>query len=66
MKDRIIKSLLAHAQGDLQKHLTNVEVYLTNAAGIGEHSDILGAIEHELNEAAKYEDQIQVIQKYLK
>tara|TARA_Y100000817_G_scaffold307962_1_gene295019 strand:+ start:1140 stop:1340 length:201 start_codon:yes stop_codon:yes gene_type:complete len=66
MRERIIKSLLAHAQGDLQKHLTNVEVYLTNAAGIGEHSDILGAIEHELNEAAKYEDQIQVIQKYLK
>ena len=66
MRERIIKSLLAHAQGDLQKHLTNIEVYLTNAAGIGEHSDILGAIEHELNEAAKYEDQIQVIQKYLK
>ncbi len=66
MRERIIKSLLAHAQGDLQKHLTNTEVYLTNAAGIGEHSDILGAIEHELNEAAKYEDQIQVIQKYLK
>ena len=66
MRDKLIKALLSHAQGDIQKHLANVEVYLTNPAGIGEHSDIMEAIEHELNQVAKYQDQIDVIQRYLK
>tara|TARA_R100000278_G_scaffold113942_1_gene92278 strand:- start:503 stop:709 length:207 start_codon:yes stop_codon:yes gene_type:complete len=66
MKDKLIKALLSHAQGDIQKHLANVEVYLTNPAGIGEHSDIMEAIEHELNQVAKYQDQVDIIKRYLK
>ena len=66
MRDKLIKALLAHAQGDIQKHLANVEVYLSNPAGIGEHSDITEAIETELNIIAKYQDQIAVIYKYFK
>jgi len=65
MREQIIKALIAHAQGDIQKHVANVEVYLTNPAGIGEHSDVMEAIEHELNQVAKYMDQIEVIQKYI-
>ena len=64
MREQLLKALLAHAQGDIQKHVANVEVYLTNPAGIGEHSNIVEAIEQELNELAKYQDQIDVIQKY--
>ena len=37
MRDQLLKALLAHAQGDIQKHVANVEVYLTNPVGIGEH-----------------------------
>tara|TARA_Y100001938_G_scaffold135665_1_gene197575 strand:- start:148 stop:354 length:207 start_codon:yes stop_codon:yes gene_type:complete len=66
MRDKIIKALLSHAQGDIQKHLANIEIYLTNPSGIGEHSDILESIEHEINQVAKYQDQIDVIQRYLK
>ena len=66
MRDQLVKALLAHAQGDIQKHVANVEVYLTNPAGIGEHSNIVEAIEEELNMIAKYEDQIEVINKYIK
>tara|TARA_Y100001970_G_scaffold50278_1_gene63573 strand:+ start:368 stop:580 length:213 start_codon:yes stop_codon:yes gene_type:complete len=65
MRDKIIKALLSHAQGDIQKHLANIEIYLSNPAGIGEHSDILESIENELNMVAKYQDQIDVIKKYL-
>ena len=54
MRDQLIKALLAHAQGDIQKHVANVEVYLTNPAGIGENSNIVEAIEEELNMIAKY------------
>mgnify|MGYP005691273477 FL=1 len=60
----MIAALLAHAQGDIQKHKMNVEVYLSNPVGIGEHSNVVEAIEEELNMIAKYQDQIEVIQKY--
>ena len=66
MRTQLIRALLAHANGDIQKHVANVEVYLTNPAGIGEHSDITEAIETELNIIAKYQDQIDVINKYFK
>jgi len=66
MREQIIKALLAHAQGDIAKHKANVEIYLTNPAGIGEHSNVLEAIEQELNMIAKYQDQIDVVQKYFK
>tara|TARA_B100000287_G_scaffold266138_1_gene250343 strand:- start:140 stop:340 length:201 start_codon:yes stop_codon:yes gene_type:complete len=66
MREQIIKALLAHAQGDIAKHKANVEVYLTNPVGIGEHSNVMEAIEEELNMIAKYQDQIDVIQKYFK
>ena len=66
MREKMISALLAHAQGDIQKHKMNVEVYLTNPVGIGEHSDITEAIETELNIIAKYQDQIDVINKYFK
>ena len=66
MRDQLVKALLAHAQGDIQKHVANVEVYLQNPAGIGEHSNIVEAIEEELYTIAKYQDQIDVINKYFK
>ena len=66
MRDQIVKALLAHAQGDIAKHKANVEVYLNSPVGIGEHSDVMGAIEEELNMIAKYQDQVDVIQKHFK
>ena len=65
MREQIIKALIAHAQGDIEKHKANIEVYLTNPAGVGEHTDILESIEKELDSIAKNMDQIEVIQKYL-
>ena len=64
MRNQIISALLAHAQGDIQKHKMNVEVYLKNPVGIGEHSNVMEAIEEELNMIAKYEDQVSVIKKH--
>jgi hypothetical protein len=66
MREQIIKALLAHAQGDIAKHRANVEVYLTNPVGIGEHSNVMEAIEEEINMIAKYQDQIDVIKQYFK
>ena len=66
MREQLIKALLAHAQGDIAKHKANIEVYLANPGGIGEHSNIVEAIEGELDMIAKYQDQIDIINKYFK
>ena len=65
MRTQLINALKAHANGEIQKHLANVEVYLTNPAGIGEHSDITEAIGIELDKISKYHDQIEVLNKYV-
>tara|TARA_Y100000361_G_C11117068_1_gene321001 strand:+ start:69 stop:269 length:201 start_codon:yes stop_codon:yes gene_type:complete len=66
MREQLKKALLAHAQGEIQMHLANVEVYLTNPVGIGEHPDVTQAIQDELDKIARWHDQIEVIQKYVK
>ena len=66
MREQLIKALLARAQGDIAKHKANIEVYLANPVGIGEHSNIVEAIEGELDMIAKYQDQIDIINKYFK
>jgi len=66
MREQLIGALLAHAKGDIAKHKANVEIYLEHPAGIGEHSNIVEAIEQELDMIAKYQDQIDVINKYFR
>tara|TARA_R100000773_G_C4173277_1_gene86102 strand:- start:437 stop:640 length:204 start_codon:yes stop_codon:yes gene_type:complete len=65
MKGRILDALQAHAEGNLELHLANIEVYLENPAGIGEHSDILEAVQAEMDKAAVHQDRLDIIKKYL-
>ena len=66
MRNMIIDGLIAHAEGHITKHKANIEVYLKNPVGVGEHPDILEAIEKELTVIAQYHDQIEVLEKYIK
>ena len=66
MRNELIKAQLSHAQGEINYHKANVNVYLNNPVGIGEHSDIMGAITNEIERIAYYEDQVHVIEKYFK
>ena len=64
MRDKLINAIKSHAQGHIDKHKANVEVYLTNPVGVGEHPDIIEAVEKELKVIAEYDDQLQIIEKY--
>jgi len=66
MREQLLRAVLAHAQGEIAKHKANVEVYLEHPAGIGEHSDITEAIQQEIDKIARYDDQVEVINKYFK
>lgn len=61
---RMIEAVKAHAQGEIEKHKMNVEIYLTNPAGIGEHPDIVEAVESELGKIAEYHDILEVLERY--
>tara|TARA_B100000575_G_C22564194_1_gene358195 strand:- start:250 stop:471 length:222 start_codon:yes stop_codon:yes gene_type:complete len=63
-RDKMIEAMKEHARGHIAKHKMNVEVYFRNAAGIGEHPDILEAIEKELDIVARYDDQLEMLNKY--
>ena len=65
-RQMIYDALIEHAQGHIKKHATNVEIYMEKAVGVGEHPDILEAIEKELAVIAQYHDQIEVLEKYIK
>jgi hypothetical protein len=66
MRNELIKALLSHAQGEINYHKANVNVYLNNPVGIGEHSNVMGSITDELDQIAKYHDQVEVIERYFK
>ena len=64
MRNQLLNAVKKHAEGHIAKHIANIEVYLNNSVGIGEHNQIIEAIEEQLNEIAKYNDQIEVVDNY--
>lgn len=61
MEDKMIDAIRKHAEGHIAKHKANVEVYLDNPVGVGEHSDIIDAIENELSRMAKWQEKIDML-----
>ena len=64
MKQRMLKALKANALGQIEKHKVNIEIYMHNAVGIGEHSDVMGTIDGEINAIAQAHEKIEIINHY--
>jgi len=64
MRREMLEALKALAVGNIKKAKMNVEVYLANPVGIGEHPDVLGAIQDQIDLIAKEEERLEVIEKY--
>ena len=64
LREKTVTALKNAALGEIAKAEVNVEVYLHNPVGIGEHPDILGAIQDQLDVIAENEERIQVLDKY--
>ena len=62
--DQIILAAKKQAEGELEVHKANIQVYQTMPAGIGEHSDITEAVIEELNKLAAADDRLEMINKY--
>jgi hypothetical protein len=64
LKEQLVKAARMHAEGELERAKTNIMVYMNNATGIGEHSDIVEAIQEELDKMAAANDRMEMLEKY--
>ena len=65
MREVLLSALKSYYVGHINKHIANVEIYLSRATGIGEHSDIVASMDKEIAEIGKYDDRLTMIMKYL-
>ena len=61
MKDKLVHATKSHLQGMFDAHIANVHVYMANPAGIGEHSDIIQAIDEQIDKAANAQEKLDYI-----
>lgn len=64
MKEILLNAVRQHATGHIAKHKANIEVYLNSSVGIGEHPNIIEVIENELAMIGKYQEQLDILNKY--
>ena len=60
----MIRALMMQYQAEVEKAKSNIIVYLNNPVGIGEHPDLAGAIDSQIEIIAHAEDKIEVLKKY--
>jgi|TARA_R110002050_G_scaffold300558_1_gene470510 hypothetical protein len=66
MDNKIIVALLAKYNAEIAEAEANVEVYMNNPAGIGEHPDIVAAVDTQISKIANAIDKIGAIrERYL-
>ena len=61
MNDRIREALKLKYAGEISAAEVNVRVYLSNPVGIGEHADIVGAIDEQIEIAANAHEKLEYI-----
>ena len=63
--DTILTTALKdYLKGKISYHKANMNVYLHNPVGIGEHPDILESLESELSKLAEYDEKLSTLEKY--
>ena len=58
MREIIINALRLKYNGVMAEAQANIEIYLENPAGIGEHPEVLAAIDSELHKLAEARDKL--------
>jgi hypothetical protein len=66
MRKQIIEASRQYFKSNIEKHKMNVEVMLVNPIAIHDHTDLMSAIEKELDQIADYEDKLEVLEKYFR
>ena len=64
LRKQTLDALRSEAEGVIAKARVNVEVYLHNPVGIGEHPDVLSAIQDQLDVIAEQQERIEVLNTF--
>jgi len=65
MRDMIIGALKTKLLGQMNSHIANIEVMMTNPVGVGDHPTIIDTIEKELAALDSENGKLNVLVKYL-
>ncbi len=65
MRDMIIGALKTKMLGQMNSHIANIEVMMTNPVGVGDHPTIIDTIEKELEALDSENGKLNVLVKYL-
>ena len=60
----MIEALRKKYEADIAHAKANIEVYLNNPVGIGEHSDLVSAVDEQIDNMAHAEDKLEVLNKH--
>jgi hypothetical protein len=60
----LLNALKSYYTGEIEKHKANIEVFLENPAGVGDHPDVIETLSKEVMKVAEYEDALQVLNKH--
>ena len=62
--DMMLRALQAKYQGEKDYHKANIDIYLSNPAGIGEHPDVLAAVDAEVEKMVAADEKINLLVSY--
>ena len=61
MREMIVQALKDYYRGEIAKTKANVEIFLENNAGVGDHPDVIETIDKLIGEIAEYDDKLMAI-----
>ena len=65
MRDMILQAIKTKLLGEMNGHIANIEVMMTNPVGVGDHPTIIDTIEKELGALEESNGRLNVLIKYL-
>ena len=65
LRDQIYQACRDNFKAQIEKHVVNVEVLMSNPVGVAEHPDVMDSIESELTKVAHYHDMLEALENYL-
>jgi hypothetical protein len=66
MRQQMIGVLKQHFEAHILKHKMNVDIMLNNPMAIHDHTNLMDAIEKEIDQISEYMDKLEVMEKYFK
>lgn len=62
--EMIVDSVIKKYEGEIAEANANLQIYISNSVGIGEHSEVIAEIDKQLEKIASAEEKMEMLKKY--